>query len=334
MKRALVTGGCGFIGSNLTKRLVIEGWTVDVIDDMSSGRIDLLGDCNIRVIPADLLFSFYDSKTERPDATVHIIQGDFGHPAILSNIVEKKYDIVFHQAAIPRVLFSVENPFVTTDVNVSGTVKLLEACIGNVDRVVFASSSSVYGGADQMPTLETNQKDPKSPYAWQKSAIEDISKIFCSLYDIDIVCLRYFNVFGPGQHGDSAYATAISAWCHAVKNNDILRSDGDGSQSRDLCYVDNVVQANLLAAQSNIVFNGKCYNIACGDRTSNKEILEFFTSRFSNLSVESAPWRAGDVMHTQADVSLAEEDFGYRPIVRFWEGLERTLEWWGLDDGN
>ena len=331
MKSALVTGGCGFIGSNLTKRLVEEGWTVDVVDDMSSGRIDLLSDCNIRVVPADLLGPFYESLGERPDKTVHIIQGDFGHPGILRNISEKKYNVVFHQAAIPRVLFSVENPFATTDVNISGTVKLFEACVGNVDRIVFASSSSVYGGADELPTSETTLKNPKSPYAWQKSAIEDISRIFCSLYDIDIVCLRYFNVFGPGQYGDSAYATAISAWCNAVKTGEALRSDGDGTQSRDLCYIDNVVQANILASQSDNSFGGKCYNIACGDRTSNKEILDFFTARFSGLEVKNAPWRAGDVMHTQADVSLAEEDFGYKPLVRFWEGLEKTISWWGID---
>ena len=334
MKSALVTGGCGFIGSNLAKRLVREGWTVDVVDDMSSGRIDLLSDCKIRVVPADLLHSFYSAAPDRPDSTIHIIQGDFGHPAVLNNIAEKKYDFVFHQAAIPRVLFSVENPFTTTDVNISGTVKLFEACVGNVKRIVFASSSSVYGGADELPTSETNSKNPKSPYAWQKSSIEDISKIFCNLYDIDIVCLRYFNVFGPGQHGDSAYATAISAWCHAVKNDTPLRSDGDGSQSRDMCYIDNVVQANVLASQSQDDFGGKCYNIACGDRTSNKEILDFFTSRFSNITVEHAPWRAGDVMHTQADITHAEEAFGYKPLVRFWEGLEKTISWWGIDGEN
>ena len=334
MKSALVTGGCGFIGSNLAKRLVREGWTVDVVDDMSSGKIDLLSDCKIRVIPADLLFSFYDAGVDRLQETIHIIQGDFGHPAVLNNISEKKYDIVFHQAAIPRVLFSVENPFITTDVNISGTVKLFEACVGNVSRIVFASSSSVYGGADVLPTSEDTIKNPKSPYAWQKSSIEDISKIFCDLYDIDIVCLRYFNVFGPGQYGDSAYATAISAWCHAVKNGTPLRSDGDGSQSRDLCYIDNVVEANILASQSQDSFEGRCYNVACGDRTSNKEILDFFMSKFSNLEVKDSPWRAGDVMHTQADVSRAEEDFGYKPLVRFWEGLEKTISWWGLDGEN
>jgi nucleoside-diphosphate-sugar epimerase len=336
MRKALVTGGCGFIGSNLTHELVKQGWQVDIVDDMSNGHLELLEGLKIRVIPVDLLESFYDmiNTTNRVSETVHVIQGDFAHEGICKNISEKMYDIVFHQAAIPRVLFSVENPSLTTNVNIGATTRLFEACIGNVDRVVFASSSSVYGGASILPTLETTEKSPKSPYAWQKHSIEDLAKIFCNLYDIDIVCLRYFNVFGPGQYGDSPYSTAVSAWCHSIKNSLPMRSDGDGTQSRDLCYVDNTVQANILAATSDQSshggFNGRCYNIACGDRTTNNEILDFFTERYTHAIVKNAPWRAGDVMHTQADVSSAKEDFGYEPAVRFWDGLNRTIEWWNI----
>ena len=264
MKRALVTGGCGFIGSNLSKRLVSEGWNVDIVDDLSSGHLELVQELKIRVIPVDLLPQFYDN-CDRDEGTVHILQGDFSHENVLKNVIDKKYDYVFHQAAIPRVLFSVENPSLTTDVNIAGTVRLFEACIGNVERVIFASSSSVYGGADTLPTHESTPKNPKSPYAWQKNSIEDIAKLFCQLYDIDIVCLRYFNVFGPGQYGDSPYSTAVSAWCHALKNGSHLRSDGDGSQTRDMCYIDNAVHANILAAESDQArfdgFNGRCYNI-------------------------------------------------------------------------
>ena len=144
------------------------------------------------------------------------------------------------------------------------------------------------------------------------------------------MCLRYFNAFGPYQYGDSAYSTAVSAWCHSIKNGTPLRSDGDGTQSRDLCYIDNIIHANFLAAMSDKKFKGECYNVACGDRTTNNEILDFLKSRFPDAIVRNAPWRPGDVMHTQADISKIREDLGYEPLVKFWEGLDRTIDWWGL----
>jgi len=331
-KRALVTGGCGFIGSNLTRELIKQGWMVDIVDDMSNGHLELLEGLNFRVIPSSEFLIEFNKQSGRGRETVVVIQDDFASPGISYQISKKMYDVVFHQAAIPRVLFSVENPAMTTDTNIGSTVKLFEACIGNVKRIVWASSSSVYGGADLMPTSEDHPKDPKSPYAWQKSSIEDLSRVFCNLYNIDIVCLRYFNVFGPGQYGDSPYSTAVSAWCNAILEGTPLRSDGDGTQSRDLCYIDNVVQANILAANRDESFEGQYYNIACGDRTTNNQILNFFKDRFSNVEVVNAPWRPGDVMHTQADITRAREDFGYEPVVRIWEGLEKTVEWWDLKD--
>jgi nucleoside-diphosphate-sugar epimerase len=331
-KRALVTGGCGFIGSNLSKALVSSGWKVDIIDDMSNGHLEQFDGHNIRVVPLDLIDEFDKTVTNRSSKTIVIMQGDFAHPCIVKKISSKEYDVVFHQAAIPRVLYSVENPAETTRVNISRTIKLFEACRNNVKRIVWASSSSVYGGADILPTNETLPKDPKSPYAWQKSAIEDAAKLFGSLYGLDIVCLRYFNVFGPGQYGDSPYSTAVSAWCHAIKNCSILRSDGDGSQSRDMCYIDNVVHANMLAAESNMTFSGECYNVSCGDRTTNKEILDYLLDKFAHANVVSAPWRAGDIMHTQADITKISKDLGYEPLVKFWDGLDRTISWWGLSN--
>ena len=315
----LVTGGCGFIGSNLVNRLVKLGHNVEVVDDLSNGHLEFLGHLKIRVSPVSLLGNF-------------IVEGDFSHQNIIDRIKSGHYDVVFHQAAIPRVLFSVENPFITTETNIGKTVALFEACIGNVNRVVFASSSSVYGGSEVLPIKETTQKDPKSPYAWQKSAIEDCAKMFGSLYDLDIVCLRYFNAFGPNQLGDSPYSTAVSAWCNNTKILSPLRSDGDGTQSRDLCYVDNIVDANVLAALSENKFMGKYYNIACGDRISNNEILKYFKDTFKHAVVLNAPWRSGDVMHTQADISLAREELGYDPKVSFWDGLKKTIEWWGILD--
>lgn len=335
--RALVTGGCGFIGSSLTKELVSLGWTVDVVDNMSAGSINSLSGISLRQLPnASFISHFYEStnetEKERKQKEVLVIPDDLAHEGVLNNIRNKMYDIVFHQAAIPRVSYSVENPAETTYENITKTVALFEACTGNVKRVVWASSSSVYGGSEILPTPECERGKvlPLSPYAWQKFAIEDYAKLCGSLYNLDIVCLRYFNVFGPGQLGDSPYSTAVAAWCSSIKSKSGLRSDGDGEQTRDMCYIDNVVQANILAASSNMTFNGRCYNVACGDSVSNNEILEFFTNRF-DINIIHAPERPGDVKHTQADISRITEELGYFPHINFWEGLEKTIKWWGFN---
>ena len=337
MKRALVTGGCGFIGSNLTKELVKQGWQVDVVDDMSNGHVELLEGVEFKILPNASFIYHYEQAVKgsklRNSDLVLVIQDDFASNAMLSHIESGVYDVIFHQAAVPRVSYSVEQPGITTNVNVLKTVSLFMAAENNVRRVVFASSSSVYGGADQLPTHESTPKNPKSPYAWQKSAIEDYSKICWDLYRLDIVNLRYFNVFGPGQYGDSPYSTAVSAWCHAIKNGLECRSDGDGEQTRDMCYIDNVVSANILAAEADGYFAGLSYNIACGDRTSNNEILDYLKNKFGDkVKVKNSPERAGDVKHTQADISCAMTNFGYKPLVKFWKGLEETIKWWGLED--
>jgi len=337
MRRALVTGGCGFIGSNLVRKLVEEGWIVDVVDDMSSGRLDLLSGLTFKTLPNSSFIAPFNLsdliKKGRPKKLVLVIQDDFASDYMLDYIKSKAYDVIFHQAAIPRVSYSVENPGVTTDVNISGTVKLFEAACENVSKLIFASSSSVYGGADKLPTSESEPKNPKSPYAWQKSAIEDYAKLCGDLYGLDIICLRYFNVFGPGQYGDSPYSTAVSAWCHAIKNGKECRSDGDGEQTRDMCYIDNVVHANIRAANYFEVVKGQSFNIACSDRVSNNEILSWLKNRYGDkVRVQNAAERPGDVKHTQADISKAKTQFGYEVQVRFWEGLERTVKWWGLDE--
>jgi len=330
MSRVLVTGGAGFIGSNLVKRLVADGHTVDVVDNMTNGFLSNFDGLNVKAFIGDLV-SIYESQDHpRQDDQVWVLEDDFASPAILERIQRKTYEVVFHQAAVPRVSFSVEHPVETTDENLMKSVALLSACSGNVRRVVAASSSSVYGGADNLPTTEIEPKNPKSPYALQKSCLEDFSKLFSTLYSLDIVLLRYFNVFGPGQLGDSPYSTAVSAWCNAIADGQPLRSDGDGSQSRDMCYVENVVDANVLAAFSDKKFSGECYNVCCGERTTNREILEFLRNRFEGVKIVDAPWRAGDVMHTLGDYSAARRDFGYLPKVTFWDGLEKTLQWWNL----
>ena len=335
MKRALVTGGCGFIGSNLTKELVKQGWLVDVIDDMSNGHLELLEGLKIRILPnASFYVAFkMQENYDRPQNEVLVIQDDFANNELCNAIQQEMYDVVFHQAAVPRVSYSVEHPAHTTDVNISRTIKLFEACRGSVRKIVWASSSSVYGGADIMPTPETTPKDPKSPYAWQKSSIEDYAKMASMLYDQDIVCLRYFNVFGPGQYGNSPYSTAVSAWCHAIKNGLECRSDGDGEQTRDMCYIDNVVDANIRAANYFESIDGECYNVSCGDSVSNNEILNFLISKFGDkVKITHAPERPGDVKHTQADISKIRRELGTSKPIKFWKGLEKTLEWWGLNE--
>ena len=302
--RVLVTGGAGFIGSNLSKALLDRGVAVDIVDNMSNGHVEF--------VPAGS----------------NLIVEDFASYLILDRIRAKTYDVVFHLAAIPRVSYSVEHPLETHETNVNSTLKLMDACRGNIKRMVFASSSSVYGGADELPTPTTAPKSPKSPYAIQKSIIEDYLKLYHHLYGLDSVCLRFFNVFGPHQLGDSPYSTAVSAWLTAIHSGKSMRSDGDGSQSRDMCYVDNVVDACIRGGEAEEELGAIRLNVACGDRTTNKSILEFLLSKYPSAKYHDAPWRSGDVMHTQADVSKTKETLGYVPLVRFWEGLERTMKWY------
>lgn len=333
MKTALVTGGCGFIGSNLVKELVKLGWQVDVVDNMSNGHLELLTGLKLRVLPNGSFYTAFKMQDTiiRKKDEVLVIQDDFSDDNVLESVYQGIYDVIFHQAAMPRVSYSVENPAETTFENISKTIKLFEAAAGGTDRIVWASSSSVYGGADNLPTSEVESKNPKSPYAWQKSAIEDFAKFAYDLYQLDIVCLRYFNVFGPGQYGDSPYSTAVSAWCDAIKYGKECRSDGDGEQTRDMCYIDNVVSANILAAMHKSPFKGESYNIACGRKVSNNEILDHLSERFGDkVKIKNAPERAGDVKHTLANISKAKKDFGYEPLVYFWEGLEKTINWWNI----
>lgn len=300
----LVTGAAGFIGSNLVARCLKEGWAVDAVDDLSNGHREFL-----------------------PESQA-LIEADFSSEQVLRNVRIGMYDVVFHLAAVPRVSYSVEHPLETNDVNVSKTLRLLDACRGNVRRLVFASSSSVYGGADVLPTPESHPRNPQSPYALQKSIIEDYLRMFNRLYGMESVCLRFFNVFGPNQLGDSPYATAVSAWLTAIKKGVPMRSDGTGEQSRDMCYVDNVTEACVLAAESFSRLRGDAFNVACGDRVTNNEILASMLKRYPGAVVVNAPVRAGDVLHTQASVEKAGTFLGYRPIVRFWEGLDRTCDWY------
>ena len=309
--KILVTGVAGFIGANFAQQFKEQFRDAEIIgiDDFSSGRRDAL-------IPG---ITFYE--------------GSITDTALLEKIFSThKPEYVFHFAATPRVSHSVEHPVETTDVNVTGTVAVLTAAKNHgAKRVIISSSSSVYGGAKVLPTKEEeNPPDPKSPYAAQKLCDEIFCRLSSELYGIDTVCLRYFNVFGPGQYGDSAYATVMSAWLEALyfPQNKKAFIEGDGTQSRDFCYVDNVVYANILAMQSDKRFDGEVFNVTHGERTSLNEIkglIEKYTGK--KLELEERPPRLGDVAHTHADISKAREWFGYEVKTNFEEGLKRMVEW-------
>lgn len=302
--RVLITGGAGFIGSNLAQRCQNEGWDVTIVDDMSNGQLEFVPD------------------------RVRMFAMDFAAADVLKAIKAKQFDVVIHLAARPRVSYSVEHPVETNDINVGKTVELMTACVGNVRRFVFASSSSVYGGADVLPTHEDTVKNPQSPYALQKSIIEEYLELYYKLYHLDSSCMRFFNVFGPNQLGGSPYATAISAWLAAIKEGKPMRSDGDGEQSRDMCYVDNVVDALVRAASYGPDLAADRFNVACGDRTTNNEVLAHLMKRYPNAVKVDAPVRAGDVRHTQADITKIGNVLGYKPLVRVWEGVDRTIDWY------
>ncbi len=307
--KALVTGGAGFIGSNLTNKLVEYNWEVDVVDDLSAGKFD-----------------FLDRHGGAPRCR-HFIHIDFADQGFLDAIKNEKYDVVFHMAAMPRVGYSVEHPIVTNETNVTKSLKLLDACKGNVGRFVNTSSSSVYGNSGWLPTRVFDAHEPSSPYALQKSIMEQYCTLYSNLYKMDTVSIRPFNVFGPHQLGSSAYACAVSAWLHAIKHNLPLRSDGSGEQTRDLIYVDDVVDIFIKAALSEYKFKGEAFNAGSGKSYSNNEVLGWFKVKYPDITIVNAPRRDGDVMHTLADVEKTAAVLNWDIKVPFWEGLEKTNNW-------
>lgn len=306
--RTLVTGGAGFIGSNVVDFFQRQKFEVDIVDDLSNGH------------PAFVPPSIIEND--------RLLVMDFSSDVILDRIRNRCYDVVVHLAAQPRVSYSVEWPLETHVTNVESTLRLIDACRGNVNRFVFASSSAVYGDIVTLPTKESDEKRYRSPYALHKLTVEEYLRLYGSLYNFDSVNLRFFNVFGPRQLGDSPYSTAVSAWINAIMKEQPMRSDGDGSQSRDMCHVDNVVDACYRAATSKKSFRGEAYNVGCGVSTTNKEILNYLKNKFPSATHYDAPWRAGDVMHTLADTTSIKESLGYSPVTHFWEGLDSTIQWY------
>ncbi len=309
-KTILVTGCAGFIGGNFVKNFSAQFPQTMIVG----------------------LDNFATSKKVALPQAMTFYQGTLLDKALLEQIFSiHKPEYVFHFAAIPRVTYSVEHPTETNEANIIGTAALLEVSKNHgVKRFIFSSSSSVYGGAAKLPTKESeNSPNPKSPYALQKYVGERLCKLFSELYGLDTVSLRYFNVFGPGQYGDSPYATIIASWLEALHSpGKKAFLEGDGTQSRDFCYIDNVVGANILAMASEQPLKGDVINIAHGERTNLNQVREMIEKHTGKkLDLETRPPRIGDVLHSQADISKAKERLGYAPKVNFEEGLKRTIAW-------
>ncbi len=308
MAHYLVTGGAGFIGSHLVEELVSMGERVRVFDDFSTGKRENIEPWRDRI---------------------ECIEGDTRDSQAVGAAMDG-IDYVLHQAALPSVPRSVKDPVTTDAVNVGGTLNVLWAARRKkVKRVVFASSSSVYGNADVSPKHEELPLAPASPYAVSKLAGEHYCRVFHEVYGLETVSLRYFNVFGPRQEPDSAYAAVIPIFLREMTNGRPAPVDGDGTQTRDFTFVMNVVEANLLACTA-AGAAGKAVNVGCGRSVSVLELVKGLNERLgTDVEPVFRPSREGDVKHSRADIALAAKLLGYTPTVGFEEGLARTAEGYG-----
>ena len=302
----LVTGGAGFIGSHIAERLLRDGHNVRVLDNFVAGKEE-----NLKQIGGE----------------VDLVRGDIRDRQVLGDAMKGVY-VVFHEAALGSVPRSVADPMTTHDVNITGTLNvLLAARDAGVRRVVYASSSSVYGETKELPKVEEIKPQPLSPYALSKLAGEHYIKIFNHVYGFEAVSLRYFNIFGPRQDPESQYAAVIPRFVTALQTGKQPVIYGDGMQSRDFTYVENVVEANLLASDVENVAGG-VFNIACGGRFTLLELLGKLKQIIgSDIDPIHEPARAGDVRDSQAGIEAATEALGYSVKVDFDEGLRRTVEW-------
>ncbi|MFA5554984.1 MAG: SDR family oxidoreductase [Phycisphaerae bacterium] len=308
MKKFLVTGGAGFIGSNITRELVSQGYFVRVVDNLLTGKKANL---------ADII------------GKIEFIQADIGESQIAQKAVDG-IDIVLHQAALPSVPRSVDNPAATHKHCVDATFTLLMAARdAGVKRLVYAASSSAYGDTPTLPKVETMLPMPLSPYAAAKLMCEYYCSVFYKVYGLQTISLRYFNVFGPYQDPTSQYAAAIPAFVTSILKDKPPTIYGDGEQSRDFTYIENVVHANLMAAMAPQT-KGQAVNIACGDSVTVNQIIEMINQIVGkNVKPCYVAPRSGDVKHSLADISLAKEIIGYEPKVEFRDGLEKAIDWYG-----
>lgn len=306
VKTYLVTGGGGFIGSNIVRKLIEKGEKVKVLDNFNTGKKE-----NIHELMNH----------------IKVIEGDFTNDQTVKEAV-KDVDVIFHQGAIPSVPRSIIDPIKTNHANVDGTLKLLHAAVeANVNRFIYAASSSAYGFNETLPKRENMPGRPMSPYAVSKYTGEHYCKVFHDLYGLETISLRYFNVFGPRQDPYSEYAAVIPAFIESILNDQSPLIYGDGTQSRDFTYIDNVVLANLLAAEAPKL-QGEVINIGSGTRTNLNELVKYINTILGkNIPSTYMTERRGDVKHSLADIQLAEKLIGYRPSVSFHDGLISTVNW-------
>lgn len=312
-KKIIVTGGAGFIGSNLVKVLLNDDRVdeVRVIDNLSNGYWS-----NISEFESHPKFEFFKEDICDYNKMVDLIKG---------------FDAISHQAALGSVPRSIENPMLTTKVNIDGTVNILHAAVVNkIDRVVLACSSSTYGDSPILPKKESVIGNPLSPYAITKFAIEQYADVFKRTYNLNYVGLRYFNVFGPKQSPDNPYAAVIPIFCKAFIEDKAPTINGDGRTSRDFTFVDNAVQANMLSLfTDNKNALNEIYNVACGEQTTLDEMVAFL-NEISGKSMEAihGPERKGDVRHSKADINKIVNKLGYKPEIYFGEGLKKVFNWY------
>lgn len=313
MTNILITGGAGFIGSHLAHSYQDDGHTVVVIDNLSTGKVENL---------------HRDSRNT--GSTIHFINDDIGKCDLTSLFIKYDIEIVHHIAARPRVKFSVDFPLETNEENATNTLKVLEACKkAGIRRLVNTSSSSVYGAPTIFPTPESDSKIPKSPYALQKWIGEEYCRLYAELFGLDVVSLRYFNVFGPRSLAESEYSAVIPIWIEQIVGRLPVTIDGTGDQSRDFTDVANVVHANKLAAFTENRLSGQGLNIACECCYSLHDVLnkldELIGIPFIKEYRESRP---GDVFKTHAAIQAAKELINYEPVINFDEGMERYVAWY------
>jgi UDP-glucose 4-epimerase len=311
----LVTGGAGFIGSHLVRFFLERGERVRVLDNFSTGKRENLSEVEGRI---------------------ELVQGSLSSPKDVEAAVEG-VDFVLHQAAIPSVPRSVEFPLESHESNATGTLRLLrQAAEAGVRRLVYASSSSVYGANPTLPKVESMPTEPMSPYAVSKLSAEQYAVVFHRLYGLETVSLRYFNVFGPRQDPNSPYSGVVSRFIDAITSGSQPTIHGDGEQTRDFTYVENVARANFAATEKPEAA-GSVYNIGCATRVSVNELWQVMAELSgSKLEPRYAPSRPGDVPHSLADIGRARKDLGFEPAVDLREGLRRTLSYYGIlrDPGN
>jgi UDP-glucose 4-epimerase len=311
--RVLVTGAAGFIGSHLVRALLDRGKDVSVIDDLSTG---------------------YVRRLQPYDGRIRVVEGDIRDSASIERAVDG-CEAVLHEAAIPSVARSVLDPRATNSVNTDGTIQvMLAAARAGAQRIVLAGSSSVYGDSPELPRRESQLPDPKSPYAASKLAAEAYVHSMGPLLGIETVVLRYFNIFGPDQDPASEYAAVVPRFVTAALQGATVTVHGDGLQSRDFTYVENVVAANLLALDGHGV-DGLTCNVGCGGRFTLLELIaEIEAASGRRLRVEHSPPRPGDVPHSQAAIDVARERLGYEVVVPFEEGIRRSVAWYGSHLGS